>query len=149
MDLLDVLTVAQMLMEENKIEEARTLLMDALDLEPDSHALRLELAALQCEAGHYADALHVINAVVDEAPGHAPARVLLATVYAGTGRLADAEEELRFALDLDPELAVAHHNLVALLLAKAPPDLNAAQEHYMAYRRAGGPSRPELEARLE
>jgi tetratricopeptide (TPR) repeat protein len=149
MDLMDVLTVAQVLMEEGNTEDARMLLMDALDLEPDSLALRLELAALQCEAGHYTDALHVIHAVVDEAPGDAAARVLLATVHAGTGRLAEAEAELRFALDLDPELAAAHYNLAALLLAKDPPEADAARDHYMAYRRAGGVSCPALEAALD
>ncbi|MBN1556559.1 MAG: tetratricopeptide repeat protein [Lentisphaerae bacterium] len=136
------------LLSEDRIEEARTLTLDALYAAPDSVSVRLLTAAVQCRAGRYADAETLMLGLLEETPAQADALLLLATASAGLGRLGAAEQQLRSALDADPACSAAHYNLARLLLARTPPAVAEARAHYDASLRAGGEPDPDLEAAL-
>jgi tetratricopeptide (TPR) repeat protein len=148
-DMDDLSTVLRVLLEEGKTDDARQMAMDAMTQDPDNADIRVWLAAIQCRSGRFEDAAYLAGSVVEDMPGNAEAHLLLAAAHAGTGRLKDAEEEVRFALDLKPDLAVAHYNLAWLLVNADPPDLENARLHYVESRRNGGTPDPALETRLE
>ena len=145
----DLAVVVRVLLDENKVDEARALTLDALYADPDSVPFRLLMAAVQCRAGQYEDADTLLLSLLEEAPQNADALVLLATASAGLGRLGAAEQQLRSALDADPDSSEAHYNLARLLLTRTPPDIEEARRHYRESLRGGGAPDPDMEKRLE
>ena len=67
---------------------------------------------------------------VAEHPERASAHYNLGLAYTVSGRVKQAEESYMKALDIDPKLKEAHYNLARLLLARNPPDVPKAKDHY-------------------
>ncbi|MEU2158286.1 tetratricopeptide repeat protein [Streptomyces sp. NPDC019396] len=63
---------------------------------------RWDRAQMFFEAKEYLTAARILGGLVDEAPGHASARLLLARAYYHSAQLGKAEAELREILDRDP-----------------------------------------------
>lgn len=67
-----------------------------------------ERALLFFEARDYTEASRILAPVVDAAPEHLAARLLLARAYYHSAQLSRAERELRAVLEQDPAEAYAH-----------------------------------------
>lgn len=65
---------------------------------------------------------------VQRAPQDLPLRLLLANAYYRDGQAYEAKQQLRAALEADPEYAEAHCNLAVILHAQS--QLPEAQQHY-------------------
>jgi tetratricopeptide (TPR) repeat protein len=98
---------AMLLVEEEKHEEAREVLDDALsrsDLSPDAGRLfEFQRAELDSRAGRHEEAIARLRALVDEDPGDAHAWRGLLQAAAAAGRGADAAAFLEAAAERDPE----------------------------------------------
>ena len=72
--------------------------------------------------------------------------VNLALVRKAAGRLADARDLLRRAVEIDPRSAGAHYNLA--VVADESGDTATAVEHYRAFLRFGTVTHGELAAQV-
>ncbi len=112
---------------ERAIELDRTL--------AEAHITRGVAAAVDGDlAGGISRALHAVSL----APDSPFARHWLSVLYKIEGRYEEAEKEGRLALELDPELGVAHLNLAHIAILSGHPE--AAEERMRAVTNA----RPEL-----
>lgn len=67
-----------------------------------------DTAVKQLDAGEYKKGTELLNAVVQRAPGDAAPYINLAVAYEKMGNLSAAEENLKKALDINPEHPVAN-----------------------------------------
>ena len=137
------------LLEQDKPEEARQMLLDGMDVNPDDVGLRVLLGIAQCHAGRHHDALFLLRNVVEEEPDNAHAHAALGAAYFGLARYADAASEMTKASDSNPALCEPHFNLAQVLLAMDPPDPGGASYHYRKSLNLGGKRDATLEKRLQ
>lgn len=130
------------------LDEARTLLLQGLDLDPDDPGVRVMVGLLHCQAGQFENAVHVLRALVDERPAAPAARIALGSALFGLGDAAGARAELERALALDMASQEAHYDLARVLLAGDPPDREGARRHYDRSIALGGPADPGLAGQL-
>lgn len=104
------------------------------------------LAAMQLEAGRYAEAANAFERLVKANPGDAPLRASLAGALGALGRFDEAEEQLSIAIRLQPLNVEAYHNRAAIYerkgsVAAAIADYQTAMRYNPQYE----PSRRALE----
>jgi tetratricopeptide (TPR) repeat protein len=133
----------------NQPEKAQELLMRAMDADPDGAAARLLLGVAHCRRGDYENALYLLKPLVEDHPRDARAHVALGAAYFGLGRFLSAEEHLRRATVLNPDLAEAHFDLAQLLAALKPPEKERARKHYQRALELGGKPDPALAKELQ
>lgn len=136
------------LVASNRPGEALTTLMKGLNIDPDDVPIRIMMGIVHCHRGEYENAMHLMAALIEENRTNARAHVVLGAAYFGLGRLVSAEEQIRRALVLDPELSEAHYNLAQLSLAASPPDIARARRHYRLSLESGGSRDVALEESL-
>ena len=98
-----------------RFRDAEAELRSALNIEPGSRPARLALARLLNEGGAPAQAEMEAKPLVDRNPRDAEAWTAIAVAQRALGRHAESESSYRSALAVQPDYAVAHHNLGALL----------------------------------
>jgi tetratricopeptide (TPR) repeat protein len=130
-------------------EKAQELLLRALNADPDGAAVRLLLGIVHCRRGDYENALYVLKPLVEDNPQDARAHVALGTAYFALGRFLSAEEHLRRATVLKPDMAEAHYDLAQLLVALKPPELDRARKHYARSIELGNKPDPVLAKQLQ
>jgi tetratricopeptide (TPR) repeat protein len=112
---------------------AETAYRQALALAPDLEAAYLNLGAMLCDAGRFAE----LAALSDAAVAHCPASPLIhfnhAVALDHLERLPEAVVSYERSLTLDPTLADAHYNLGRL--QEQLGDKRGALRHFSAYRR--------------
>lgn len=81
---------------------------------PDNPRARFFLGSLLMARGRAAEAVPVLEWVVDKQPGHVWARMNLGEAYRALGRLDSAAAQFRAAADLDPNNALARQRLSEL-----------------------------------
>jgi Flp pilus assembly protein TadD len=59
-----------------------------------------------------------------------------------------AEDEMRKAIELQPDYAEAHFNLAVFYLQRNPPAVELARRHYQKARDLGAAPDPDVEKRL-
>lgn len=120
-------------------EEALNTYREATNVSPGESEAMEALSRLLCRFGSalYAEqgseeALHYFEAAVKEAPHLPQPKCLLGSELVRLGRLADAEEQFRTALDQDPNYADAHLNMALIhdIKGEAGAQL-AALERYL------------------
>ncbi|UCF19297.1 MAG: tetratricopeptide repeat protein [Gemmatimonadota bacterium] len=77
-------------------------------------------------------ALALAKELVEEYPASPRAYLSLAAVFGALNSNQEAREELRRALELDPQMAVAHTNLGNSYLYAEPKDFELAAQHFRA-----------------
>ena len=87
------LQLAVLLKDEAKMDEARTLLLQALQIRPGDIGARYNLAAIDLATEKAEAARRELESIVKEAPGFTSAHVTLATVYYRLKRKADGDRE--------------------------------------------------------
>gem|GEM_PF-400059 len=106
-------------MARGEYESALSRFDQALELAPERHGLRFELAQVLGHLGYLDDALREFRAVADALPEHAGARRGEITVLLLSGRFGRARERLQDALQIFPlDAGLAH--VQARLLATSP-----------------------------
>jgi tetratricopeptide (TPR) repeat protein len=126
---------------EGRPQEALAGFRRVLELEPDNLAARLDLATALAASGELGAAekelLETLRRPAAKAPERARAHLGLGAVYRRLGRLEEARDRYRKALEEDSELAVARYQL-ALLLADAGRHQEAAGELREVVRKQPG-----------
>ena len=145
----DALVEARLLLRSAEPEAARSLLLPALQADPDNPALRLLMGVAQCQAHNFDDAIHLLTGLVGDNPTNALAHTALGTAYFGAGRTEEALTEVRRALVLDPAMSEARYDLAQLLLTLQPPDLEGAREQYRQALALGAPPDKRLDFLLQ
>lgn len=147
---LDIIKAhAARLLHDGDPARARSLLLDALRINPDDTGIRLMLAIAQCQAAAYGDAALILTQLIEEEPTNAVAHATLGAAYLGEGRMEDAAGETSIALTLNDRDPAAHYNMTRIFLHAAPPDLEKAGWHYRKFVELGGKPDPALEATLK
>lgn len=85
-----------------RVDEARTLLGQALGLAPTSGAILRELALVELDAGEVASALGYARRATDVDPNNAEAHAALAMAYEAGGNAAAAKTSYGRAVELEP-----------------------------------------------
>ena len=144
-----ILITAKRLLKTGEAARARVILLQGLRLDPDHVTTRVLLGMAQCMARNFADAVFLLQQLVQEIPNDPHARVALATAYFGVNRVADAARELERAIEVAPDMSEAHYNMAHVLLATTPPDTDAARRHYRKSLDLGGAPDEYLEDALK
>lgn len=132
--------LARALRAAGRLEDAKARVLEAVALDPDRQAFRLEQATLEYELGVKAfregrfDAAQALFASADNVSGSNPkARLLLAGAQANLGRLDVSEKVVRELLAESPDDPAAIHLLCGVLLQKHTRE--ALDEAETLYRR--------------
>jgi tetratricopeptide (TPR) repeat protein len=86
--------LGQLLIGENKLDEALQHLQVLESVEEDASETRFKIAVIQIEKQNYPEAVRELTLVLAKTPEHAAARYYLASIYAGSGRRREAVDEL-------------------------------------------------------
>jgi len=82
-------------------------------------------------------------------PKDARVHQYLGVVVGSKGWYSAAEDEMRKAIELEPDYAEAHYNLAVFYLERNPPAVELARRHYYKSVDLGGAPDPELEKKVE
>lgn len=94
-----------------RLQEAASLLVQALNVDSARHATRVQLGVIHILLGQHAAAEQVLRAAVTESPHDAFAHYNLGNALYFQGQWASARQCFELAVALDDSLADAHHNL--------------------------------------
>lgn len=115
-------------LEQNRSREAVEQYREALRASPDSDEAQLGLAVAYQQSGDQAKARELLDQVRKENPSDAESQEQLADLCAKFKLYADAIQHYQRAIQLSPELAVAHNNLGWLYATAEDPQFrNPAQ----------------------
>jgi len=89
-------------------EKSREMLVQILEIEPDSPTASFELARLDVDSGMYAEALKRLEPIVEKDPRHTEARYQLAIVLREQGRPEEAQAHFQKAREINEKLASAN-----------------------------------------
>ena len=95
------------------------------------------------------EALDALSRSVQEKSDYAPAQNYLGIVLSEKGLRGPAETALRKAIELNPNYAVAHHNLAVVYAGQQPPFIELARYHYNKSRDLGHPADVAIENMLK
>ncbi|MFG6448173.1 tetratricopeptide repeat protein [Roseateles sp. BYS180W] len=104
---------------QGRLGEGLNLLCDALDLEPMSHEVLADIAALLLSAGELHTAVEYANKALTQQPDHGPSLYALAFALSGLGQAQDAARHLSRLM----QPGLAHDSL----MREAPELLRLAQ----------------------
>jgi tetratricopeptide (TPR) repeat protein len=141
--------MAKEALHNGKPEQARALLLGAMQSRPDDHAIRLLLGYAQCQSGNYPDAQSVADGMLADDPADSQAHLLLALSQFGMGRTPVAIQSARRAIEINPDFTEAHYDMAQMLLSSETPDAGAADSYYRKYIQLGGTADTNMEHRLK
>lgn len=131
-----------------KMEKARELTQAALTLPLPDAELNLLAAMVDCYDSHYPTAITRLNQSLKQNNLCPEAHVALGVALAATGKLKEAQEEMKRALSLNPKFGNAYYNLARLSLRQKPTDHDTARVDYQNALRHGAAPDPELDKLL-
>jgi len=129
-------------------EAAEHFLQRSLRIKPDNPLAWLNLGMIYLSRNDPMRALAAIAQAVVQAPNDPVARNYLGVAAGRNGWFDAAETELRRAIELRPEYADAHFNMVVFCLERNPPAIELARRHYREARRLGAEPDPLIEKAL-
>jgi len=112
---------------------AEAAYLQALALAPEHADAYINLGALWCEAGRFAEVVKLSKQAVARCPGCALIRFNQGVALDHLERLGEAQASYEQCLELDPTLADAHYNLARV--REQLGDKRGALRHFSAYRR--------------
>ena len=131
--LANPLSLARRLYEAGRLEQARQLYEQAIEVEPENLEATYLLGMVHRKLGNFDEAARMLTAAAEIDPRNAAAPFALGSVFLQQGRLNDAMARFRRAIKLDPTLAEAHAGLGAALQRKGRP-IDAAESLREAIR---------------
>lgn len=129
--------------------EAESFLRRSLKIKDDNATAWLNLGILYLEQGDPLMALAAMAQAVSHAPGDPVARNYLGVAAGHLGWFDAAEDELRRAVEIDPDYADAHFNLAVFCLERKPPAVELGRRHYRRAVELGVSPDPLIEKALK
>ena len=120
-------------LESSDAAAAEAAYLQVLALAPDHADAYINLGALWCEAGRFAEVVTLSKQAVARCPDCALIRFNQGVSLDHLERLAEAQASYEQCLELDPTLADAHYNLARV--REQLGDKRGALRHFSAYRR--------------
>ena len=133
---------------DRKWGRSEELLRLALKQSVEDPALWMSLGVALLEQEKLEGSTAAFSQTVALEPKNARARRLLALTLGRRGWLDGAEQELRKAIELEPEEGGAHYNLAVLYLERTPPLMELGKRHYCRALDLGVDPDPALEEKL-
>jgi len=129
-----------------QLAAAGTAARSELTQAPAGAALRrLDRARLAMSEGRLPEARQLLEVELAENQGSVEGWYLLGRVRLDAAEFPEAAQALQSALELSPDLGVAHRELTRLYLAQPAPDLALSRWHYHRALRLGAPREAALE----
>jgi tetratricopeptide (TPR) repeat protein len=119
---------ARLLRESEWYDGAEQELQTALQLDPDSHPIRIDLADLYMHLKRYDAAEEVLDAILTDHKEHRGALLLLGILRFETGQIEEAMTLLENALIMNPDPERTHYYLGRIHESRG--DVGGAVEHY-------------------
>jgi tetratricopeptide (TPR) repeat protein len=94
------------------------------------------------------EAIDLLSRAAEMDPKNAETQNYLGIALSEKGLRGPAENALRKAVELNPNYAVAHHNLAVVYASQQPPFLELAKYHYNKSLELGHPADPAIEKML-
>ncbi len=145
---LALANLAQIELEENKLDDADKHIQAALGQSPNDAYNLTVLGRIRFSEARYDDALDALSRASKLDPQNPDIENYLGVTLAQKGLRAEAETALRRAVQLDPNYGAAHNNLAVIYLTQQPPMVELARWHYEKALAAGQPHNPALEKML-
>ena len=145
---LALANLAQIELEENKLDDADKNVQAALAQSPNDAYNLTVLGRIRFSEARYDDALDALSRASKLDPQNPDIENYLGVTLAQKGLRAQAETALRRAVQLDPGYGAAHNNLAVIYLTQQPPMVELARWHYEKALAAGQPHNPALEKML-
>lgn len=136
---------AQRLIGKSDLDAAMNLLNEAALLFPKAEDMRLMLGVVCCQAGQFIRATEVLNALAQDSPTNAEARVVLGSAYMAMNDLNSAKAQMEEAARLNPKMPEASYNMAQILFRDPNSDPAAARHYYYQSVQLGGAPDLELE----
>ncbi len=115
---------------EKRFADAEKLLKDVVRAQPEAGPAWLVLGVLYYDQDKLDEALAALAQAVLLAPKDARTHHYLGVTLGKKGWYSGAEDEMRKALELNPDYAEAHFNLAVFYLQRTPAAVELARRHY-------------------
>jgi tetratricopeptide (TPR) repeat protein len=128
--------------------EAERLLVQAVRTEPENGLGWLLLGVVEYDQDKLDAALAALAQAALWEPKNAMVHQYFGVTVGKKGWYSAAEDEMRKAIELQPDYAEAHFNLAVFYLQRNPPAVELARRHYQKARDLGAAPDPDVEKRL-
>jgi Flp pilus assembly protein TadD len=128
--------------------EAESRLRAAVRLEPDSGLGWLILGVVHYDQNRFDHALAALAQAAVLEPKNSTVHHYFGVTLGQKGWASAAEDEMRKALELDPNYVEAHFNLSVFYLQRNPPAVELARRHYQRALELGAARDPDVERSL-
>ena len=128
--------------------EAERLLLHAVRLQPETGLGWLILGVIEYDQDKLDAALAALAQAALWEPKNAMVHHYLGVTVGKKGWYSGAEDEMRKAIELQPNYAEAHFNLAVFYLQRNPPAVELARRHYQKALDLGAAPDPDVEKRL-
>ncbi len=132
-------------LQENKLDDAESLLKEALAINPQDAYTLSTYGYLEFREQKFDEALDALSRAAKLDPQNAQVENYLGVTYSHKGLRTQAEAALRKAIELDPNYGAAHNNLAVIYLTENPPLVELARYDYQKALDEGEPRNPDLE----
>ncbi len=116
----------------NDNDKAESIFNDFLEDKPEFAGPYTNLALIQFKKKNYEQSLELVNKALQRNPQQAQAYQLRAQILVSKGKIHDAENDYKKAIELKPDYINAHYNL-ALLYDIYLQEIALALKHYETY----------------
>ncbi|MBA4388564.1 MAG: hypothetical protein C0404_11320 [Verrucomicrobia bacterium] len=145
----EAIAAAKNFLARGAADEARSLLLDALRVDPDNKTVRLLLAISQCQVGRYDDAGALLRSLIEEDASFAQAHAAMGTVMFAKGKNDEALDSFKKALELNPNMGDAYYDIAQIYLTRNPAEIEAAGMYYRKALSLGVQADEKLDALLK
>jgi Flp pilus assembly protein TadD len=128
--------------------EAERLLVRAVRMQPETGLGWLILGVIEYDQDKLDAALAALAQAALWEPKNAMVHHYLGVTVGKKGWYSGAEDEMRKAIELQPNYAEAHFNLAVFYLQRNPPAVELARRHYQKALDLGAAPDPEVEKRI-
>ena len=129
-------------------QEAERLLTHAVRVQPQNGLGWLLLGVIEYDQDKLDAALAALSQAALWEPKNAMVHHYLGVTVGKKGWYSGAEDEMRKAIELQPNYAEAHFNLAVFYLQRYPPAVELARRHYQKARDLGAAPDPDVERTL-
>ena len=117
--------------------KSENLLKQAVRQRLETAPAWLTLGMIYMDQNRFREALAALSQATLLDPQNPRARNFLGVVIGREGWIDGAQQELRRAVELNPDYADAHYNLAVFYLQEKPPAIELARRHYFKARELG------------
>ena len=144
----DEMEWAKDMIQFERFDEAEQSLLKVLRATPENREARFLMALSRVRQGRNADALVVLDGLLDDDPSDEAALLLAAGAYMAAGAYSKAIDVLDKAMKVNPKRPDALVNMAWLLLEMRPNDTSEAEQYYRLAVKMGAARVRDLERRL-